>query len=95
LRSELAATLKTVSDIMPGAGSYFNEVCTHSNMHLFGYIDKGVQGSAFELNPKETYFGSHYNRLKVIKDIYDPLGLFIVTVGVGSEDWDQELNCHL
>lgn len=29
LRAELATTLKKVSDIMPGAGSYLNEVCTY------------------------------------------------------------------
>jgi hypothetical protein len=34
LRAELAATLKEVSDIMPGAGSYFNEVRIHSNSQL-------------------------------------------------------------
>ena len=33
LRAELAMTLKKVSDIMPGAGSYFNEVCIHSDSH--------------------------------------------------------------
>jgi len=76
LRAELAATLKTISDIMPDTGSYVNE------------------GWAFEPDPKYTYYGSHYDTLKAIKDLYDPLGLFVVTVGVGSEEWDQDLNCR-
>ena len=42
----------------------------------------------------QTYFGSHYDRLKAIKDTYDPSGLFIVTASVGSEDWDDDLNCR-
>jgi hypothetical protein len=47
----------------------------------------------FESNPKYT-FGDHYNNLKAIKDIYDPVGLFVVREGVGSDDWDGSLNCH-
>jgi hypothetical protein len=30
----------------------------------------------------------------MIKDIYDPVGLFVVTEGVGSDDWDESLNCR-
>jgi len=48
----------------------------------------------FELNPQYTFFGSHYDKLKAIKNVYDPVGLFVVTEGVGSEDWDTSLNCH-
>jgi hypothetical protein len=39
-------------------------------------------------------FGSHYDKLKMIK-IYDPVDLFVVGDGVGSDDWDTSLNCHL
>ena len=48
----------------------------------------------FELNPQDTFFGSHYDKLKAIKNAYDPVGLFVVTEGVGSEDWDTSLNCR-
>jgi hypothetical protein len=48
----------------------------------------------FEPNPKETFFGSHYDKLKAIKNVYDPIGLFVVKDGVGAEDWDASLNCR-
>ncbi|KAF9458245.1 hypothetical protein BDZ94DRAFT_1240156 [Collybia nuda] len=37
---------------------------------------------------------TYFNGLKVIKDKYDPTGLFLVAGGVGSEDWDDSLNCR-
>ncbi|KAH7921264.1 FAD-binding domain-containing protein [Leucogyrophana mollusca] len=52
------------------------------------------EGSLFEPTPKQTYFGSHYDRLKEIKDEYDPNGLFIVGAGVGSDEWVDDLNCR-
>ena len=48
----------------------------------------------FESNPKYTFFGDHYDKLKAIKDIYDPVGLFVVREGVGSDNWDGSLNCR-
>jgi hypothetical protein len=48
----------------------------------------------FELNPKHTFFGSHYDKLKAVKDSYDPVGLFVVKGGIGSDDWDTSLNCR-
>ncbi|KAH7906448.1 hypothetical protein BJ138DRAFT_630614 [Hygrophoropsis aurantiaca] len=52
------------------------------------------EGSIFEPTPQQTYFGSHYRKLKQIKKKYDPTGLFIVAAGVGSEDWGDDLNCR-
>lgn len=48
-----------------------------------------------EPNFRKSFFGSHYPSLKKIKREVDPEGLFVVPLGVGSEDWDQELNCPL
>ncbi|THU91900.1 FAD-binding domain-containing protein [Dendrothele bispora CBS 962.96] len=53
------------------------------------------EASLYEPNPQHTFFGDHYERLESIKDKYDPLGLFIVAEGVGSERWDSSLNCLL
>ncbi|KIL58561.1 hypothetical protein M378DRAFT_170465 [Amanita muscaria Koide BX008] len=53
------------------------------------------EASPYEKNFQNTFFGSHYPRLKEIKRLYDPNGLFIVADGVGSEDWDKSLNCRL
>jgi hypothetical protein len=48
----------------------------------------------FEPNPKYAFFGDHYDKLKAIKDIYDPVGLLVVHEGVGSDDWNTSLNCR-
>ncbi|KAK1228963.1 hypothetical protein PQX77_008003 [Marasmius sp. AFHP31] len=52
------------------------------------------EGSLYEPNPKWTYFGDHYDKLLEIKDQYDPNGLFVVASGVGSDRWDDGLNCR-
>ncbi|RDB23754.1 hypothetical protein Hypma_009405 [Hypsizygus marmoreus] len=48
----------------------------------------------YEKNPKKTFFGAHYPKLKAIKQKYDRAGLFVVADGVGSDDWDNSLNCR-
>jgi len=50
--------------------------------------------SLYEPNPRQVFFGSHYDRLKKIKDKYDPVGMFVVAGGVGSDEWDESLNCR-
>jgi len=52
------------------------------------------EASLFEIDWKETFFGSHYSTLKSIKDRYDPYRLFVVAEGVGSEDWNKNLTCR-
>ncbi|KAL0067114.1 hypothetical protein AAF712_005901 [Marasmius tenuissimus] len=52
------------------------------------------EGSLYEPNSQWTYFGDHYDRLLEVKDQYDPEGLFVVASGVGSERWDDGLNCQ-
>jgi FAD/FMN-containing dehydrogenase len=39
---------------------------------------------------REAFWGSHYARLKAIKDRYDPAGFFFVHHGVGSEQWSPD-----
>ncbi|KAF9242106.1 hypothetical protein BU15DRAFT_44331 [Melanogaster broomeanus] len=53
------------------------------------------EASLFEINWKESFFGSHYSTLKDIKNKYDPFKLFVVAEGVGSDDWDKELTCRV
>jgi len=52
------------------------------------------EASLYEEHPKNAFIGSQYGRLRAIKDIYDPHGLFVVAEGVGSEEWDSSLNCR-
>ncbi|KAF6760509.1 FAD binding domain-containing protein [Ephemerocybe angulata] len=43
---------------------------------------------------RKSFLGPHYRRLKEIKHQVDPDSLFVVPRGVGSEDWDDQLNCR-
>ncbi|MDQ8729506.1 FAD-binding oxidoreductase [Bradyrhizobium sp. LHD-71] len=44
----------------------------------------------FEKDWQRSFWGEHYPRLLVTKDVYDPDGLFIVHHGVGSERWSSD-----
>ena len=52
-----------------------------------GEADKG------ELNWQDSFWGEKYGRLKKIKGIYDPNGVFWCNPCVGSEDWDLNGIC--
>ncbi|KAK2460204.1 hypothetical protein APHAL10511_007795 [Amanita phalloides] len=53
------------------------------------------EASLYEKDFKKTFFGSHYDLLKKIKNEHDADDLFLVAEGVGSDDWDKSLNCRL
>jgi FAD/FMN-containing dehydrogenase len=44
----------------------------------------------FEKDWRTSFWGSHYAKLRAVKDSYDPDGLFIVHHGVGSESWSSD-----
>lgn len=44
----------------------------------------------FEDNWQDSFWGSNYARLLLIKNKYDPDGLFFVHHGVGSESWSSD-----
>ncbi|KAI0361589.1 FAD-binding domain-containing protein [Trametes cingulata] len=53
------------------------------------------EASLFEPNPLQTFFGSNKDNLKAIKQKFDPIGLFVVREGIGSDDWDTNLVCRV
>ncbi|KAH9896809.1 FAD-binding domain-containing protein [Cubamyces lactineus] len=53
------------------------------------------EASMFEPDPPKAFFGAHYEKLKTIKKTYDPMDLFLVLEGVGSDEWDRELRCKI
>jgi hypothetical protein len=97
LRADFKLVMAKWNSIAPDSGSYLNEVWSYN----FFLSDKEnlicfeCQASPYEPNWKKSFFGSHYDRLKEIKYKYDPDGLFIVWEGVGSDDWDESLNCRI
>ncbi|RPD61129.1 FAD-binding domain-containing protein [Lentinus tigrinus ALCF2SS1-7] len=52
------------------------------------------EASPYEPDPAHSFFGSHYEKLRAIKAIYDPTDLFIVLEGVASDEWDESLTCR-
>ncbi|KAL3472344.1 FAD-binding domain-containing protein [Aspergillus californicus] len=60
--------------------------------YLGSYLNVADPG---ESSPKRAFWGDNYNTLYRIKQRWDRDGLFIVRLGVGSEDWDEEGICRL
>ena len=48
------------------------------------------ESNYFNSSWQRAYWGDNYARLRVIKDKYDPEGLFFVHHGVGSEGWSPD-----
>ncbi|OSD03413.1 FAD binding domain-containing protein [Trametes coccinea BRFM310] len=53
------------------------------------------EASLFEPDPQRTFFGDNRFKLKTIKQDFDPIDLFVVAEGIGSDDWDADLVCRL
>ena len=49
-----------------------------------------AESDYFESNWQQSYWGPNYPRLLVIKQKYDPHGLFFVRHGVGTENWSDD-----
>ncbi|CEL10887.1 hypothetical protein ASPCAL13994 [Aspergillus calidoustus] len=43
---------------------------------------------------REWFWGAKYQRLREVKQRWDPRALFIVSMGVGSEEWDEDGMCR-
>ncbi|KAF9924033.1 hypothetical protein FBU30_005939 [Linnemannia zychae] len=69
-----------------------------STIQILRDITPGSGAYFNEADPGEpdwqrNYFGSNYPRLKSVKDLVDPTGLFLCNKCVGSEDWIDDLIC--
>ncbi|KAK2762248.1 hypothetical protein FQN54_001258 [Arachnomyces sp. PD_36] len=53
------------------------------------------EANANEPDFQEAFWGENYERLYQIKQEWDPHGLFIARLGVGSEDWDDAGLCRI
>jgi hypothetical protein len=48
------------------------------------------ESNFFERSWQRSFWGTNYPRLRAVKAKYDPMGLFFVHHGVGSEDWSPD-----
>ncbi|RPD62916.1 FAD-binding domain-containing protein [Lentinus tigrinus ALCF2SS1-6] len=53
------------------------------------------EASLVEPDPLKAFFGDHRTTLKAIKRIYDPIDMFVVPEGIGSDDFDDALVCKV
>lgn len=69
-------------------------------MPLLYAVDPGFRlsyrnvGDPNEKNFQQVYWGQSYTRLLQLKRQWDPQGLFVSKLGVGSEEWDSEGMCR-
>lgn len=98
LRAALSERNAQLRALAPESGAYFNEVRAMQAWKVGAVLMHGIscdQASPFEPDFKQVFFGSHYDRLRAIKGVYDPQDLLIVTEGVASDEWDSTLNCRV
>jgi FAD/FMN-containing dehydrogenase len=48
------------------------------------------ESNYFQKDWQQAFWGANYQKLRAVKDKYDPDGLFFVHHGVGSEDWSAD-----
>jgi FAD/FMN-containing dehydrogenase len=48
------------------------------------------EGNFFDQSWQRSFWGANYARLQAVKAKYDPMGLFFVHHGVGSEEWSAD-----
>jgi hypothetical protein len=53
------------------------------------------EGNFFDQSWQRSFWGPNYPRLQAVKAKYDPMGLFFVHHGVGSEEWSADGFTHL
>ena len=85
--------MKIVEGIAPESGACLLEVkiyvpSTPTPTYFF-------QASRYVVNWKKSFFGTHYDDLRAIKQKYDPQSLFLVYKGVASDEWEADLICRV
>ena len=94
-REELKDYTGVYEQLAPSSGAYLNEVSALPIAPASDALTSFSKASLYEADFQWTFFGSHYKKLRQIKAKWDPKSLFVVAKGVGSEDWDDALNCRL
>jgi len=90
--------MKILEGIAPESGAYLNEVRELHATHPRSLQPRFLlfpQASRYEFDWKKSFFGTHYDKLRAIKQKYDPKSLFLIYDGVGSDEWDADLVCRV
>ncbi|GAB5587440.1 hypothetical protein Unana1_02340 [Umbelopsis nana] len=77
-----------VHNALTDANQILRDIAPHSGCYF-------NEADINEPNWQQAFFGSHYARLKHIKNSLDPNHLFVCPKCVGSDDWDDTLTCRL
>lgn len=80
----------------PYGGQYLNEVrfiVQAQTVSVALTPVYGKQPDLIETDWQTAYWGPHYDRLVALKQEIDPNDLLLVTKGVNSEGWDDQLIC--
>ncbi len=92
-RQHLIQGMKIVEGIAPESGAYLNEVRSLITLSTRTPYSLLLQASPYEFDWKKSFFGTHYDKLRAIKQKYDPQSLFLVHEGIASDEWDADLVC--
>lgn len=96
LIDEVRQNMTALRALAPDSGAYFNEASDSGAYCLecqVGSLVPAGQGSLVEPDPLQAFFGDHHTELRAIKAVYDPIDMFVVAEGIGSDEWDAELVC--
>lgn len=85
----------------PGVQKAVEDEVTNVQVPILKSLEPGDMGAyvneadSHEPDFQQSLWGNKYERLYEIKQEWDPTGLFIVRLGVGSEDWDDVGFCRI
>ncbi|KAJ5612599.1 oxidoreductase [Penicillium lagena] len=97
--AHLVSYIQTVQPSFEAKASALDRL-THELMPLLYSIDPEFRlsyrnvGDPNENDFQRVYWGPKYGRLRRVKNKWDPEDLFICKLGVGSEQWDDQLFCR-
>ncbi|PYH43022.1 FAD-binding domain-containing protein [Aspergillus saccharolyticus JOP 1030-1] len=94
-----AGLLLTIRRTLPTTS--LTQIMVNSQMPMVRALQVPPLGSYYNVadielpDSRRAFWGENYARLYSIKQVWDPDGLFIVRMAVGSEDWDDEGICRV
>ena len=90
----LVQDMKIVEGIAPEFGAYFNEV-SHPRLSVILQPTRFLflRAPRYEFNWKKSFFSSHYDKFRAIKQKHDPSSMFLGHEGIESDEWNVDIVC--